>query len=627
MTESVEGKDTTVAATSESLVGRRVRIAGNLATIRWGPGPVKAPPSKKSSVKSEGDGPAADAAAEPATPATVEVVGVEYDEPGHGKHDGMHQGERIFTCPPGHGSFVKVEKLELGVSIQWAIADKYFSGLLQEAAPKQVRSEAVDALEYVDSKGREKAMNVELVGRYNIEKQQQRLEGFVEASLAESRLEMRYPEDVWDHDWSLPNLKSLWLDKTLLCDWADVVAICELCPQLEWLSLAKTRLAAVPAGGKLQAPRYTPEKPPDTRLVLTPFHSRLRTLVLTETMVTWSDLLAIDQGGHFPCLEHLHLARNRISIGVPDFAGVAEKRPFPRLMSLVLDHNGISDWRVLRRAIDAFPSLQALHLNGNLLGESLEGLAEMAADETPRRLTSLFLAENRLSSWAAIGHLSSYALLELKAQRNPITEGASPVCSTQVLRQVLIGLMPTLLRLNSSEVSAKERTAAERYLLALSKQESPVVKSLAEACDVPAHVNRLQAIHGEIVGGDCTEEAQASRAALVNALVEVTLRPIGAAIMEQPQVKKRVPHTMTVAELKRLCQLLFKQVPLDRIGLLLADPALPFGLPFDDESRELGFYGVSDGAEIRVDDLADSKFQKGEKRVENLAAQMASDDV
>lgn len=627
MTGSVEGDRAMVATAAESLIGRRARIAGNLATIRWGPGPVQAPPSKKSSLKSEGDGPAADAPAEAATPATVEVVGVEYDEPGHGKHDGTHQGVRIFTCPPGHGSFVKVEKLELGVSIQWAIADKYFSGLLQEAAPKQVRSEAVNALDYVDSKGREKAMNVELVGRYNVEQQQQRLEGFVEASLAESRLELRYPENVWDHDWCLPNLKSLWLDKTLLCDWADVVAICELCPQLEWLSLAKTRLAAVPTDGSLKAPRYAPEKPPDTRLVLTPFYSRLRTLVLTETMMTWPDLLAIDRGGHFPCLEHLHLARNRLSIGVPEFAGVGEKPPFPRLMSLVLDQNDITDWRVLRRAIDAFPSLQALHLNGNLLGESLEGLADMAADQTPRRLSALFLAENRLSSWAAIGHLSSYALLELKVQRNPITEGASPVCSTQVLRQVLIALMPTLVRLNSSEVSAKERTAAERYLLALAKQESPVVKSLAEACDVSAHVNRLQSIHGEIVGGDCTEEAQASRAALVNALVEVTLRPIGAAIMEQPQVKKRVPHTMTVAELKRLCQLLFKQVPLDRIGLLLADPALPFGLPFDDESRELGFYGVSDGAEIRVDDLADSKFQKGETRVENLVAQISSDDV
>lgn len=62
---------------------------------------------------------------------------------------------------------------------------------------------------------------------------------------------------------SLPNLKSLWLvpasasasrtvrpfvvtscaeDKTLINDWADVREICELCPNLEWLSLSRTRL-------------------------------------------------------------------------------------------------------------------------------------------------------------------------------------------------------------------------------------------------------------------------------------------------------------------------------------------------------------------------------------------------
>merc|ERR1719272_979169 len=120
-----------------------------------------------------------------------------------------------------------------------------------------------------------------------------------------------------------------------------------------------------------------------------------------------------------------------------------------------------------------------------------------------------------------------------------------------------------------------------------------------------AHAARLLEIHGDVVGGGMTEEAQASRGALCNALVEVTLRPIGAAILEQMEVKKKLPHTMTVADLKRLCFSIFKKVPLDRLNLVLADPGLPFGMPLDDESRELGFYGVCDGAEIRVDDLKD----------------------
>lgn len=694
------------SATSGSLVGRRVRVGGHAATVRWGPGRVQAPPSKRpaavAGAASEAGGADGDAGGEalPAAPATVEVLGIEYDEAGHGKHDGTHQGARLFQCEAGLGSFVKVEKAELGISFQRALAEKYFAAMLPTAAQRGARAEAVDAMEYVDSKGRDKEMTVELVGRYGIEQRQQRLEGFVEIALAESNLSGRYPEDVWDGDWSLPNLKSLWLDKTLIEDWSDVMAICELCPQLEWLSLVRTRpgiprvggddertAAAVPVGaaaagiaGSSYSSRAAALRPPrgapalgagDQRLALTPFTCQVRTLVLSSSAVTWRDLLALDAAAAFPCLEHLHLAQNRLSEGIPaELATAAEaveaaaaaaqagreqpaaasedgdapaprpwRQPFPNLKTLILDGNGISDWRVIRRAIVLFPALQALHLNGNLLGQTLDGLAELAADERPRRLTALFLNENRVSSWKALGALSRYALLELKLQRNPVTDGATPVASPQLLRQVLIALMPTLMRLNASEIPAKERVAAERYLLAAVGQAAAavgattgagggggggggMVEALGEACDLPGHAARLRAVHGEVVGGDVTEEAQAARSALVHALVQVSLRPIGAAILDQAPVKKRLPHTMTVAELKRLCQQIFKQVPLPRVRLLLADPGLPFGVPFDDESRELGFYGVCDGAEIRVDDTADASGDREASRVEGLAARM-----
>merc|ERR1719329_440877 len=143
-----------------------------------------------------------------------------------------------------------------------------------------------------------------------------------------------------------------------------------------------------------------------------------------------------------------------------------------------------------------------------------------------------------------------------------------------------------------------------------------MMESLRESCNLGAHLDRLQSVHGEIVGGADNEEAQAHRSALVHALVEITMRPIGAAILHQQAVSKRVPHTMTVAELKRLCHSMFKAVPLERIRLLLADAALPFGVPFDDENRELGFYGICNGAEIRVDDIQDMRGMKDVKRAE-----------
>jgi len=534
----------------------------------------------------------------------VEVVGIEYDEEGLGKHDGTHQGTRLFTCKHGHGSFVKTEKIERGVSIQRALAGKYFAADLPEAAKKSQAKEEVDAMDYTDSKGREKTMAVEFVGRYGIEQRQSRLEGFVEMALADSNAQSRYPEDIWTGDWSLPNLKNLWLDKTLVDNWGDVKALCELCPILDWLSLARTRMKPLIRGEPIPPPIGRPPPSPDCRLVLEPFACRVKTLVLTQTRLTWESLLAVDAASLFPCLENLHLASNGMSEGIPKL----DHSPFPHLRTLILDDNQISDWQVLQRACATFPKLEQLHLSANQLGEasSLEGLLGVAEDQTPRRLTSLFLSENRFASWQSIGALSGYAVLELKAQRIPLTEGDAPLASPMLLRQVFIALMPTVLRLNASEVTVKERTAAERYVLGLAAQgSSAMVKALGETCDIAAHVSRLQKIHGDVVGGEVTEEAQAARSTLVFSLVEVTLRPVAAAILEQPAVVKKLPHTMTVGELRRLSQTLFKKVPLERVRLVLADPALPFGLPFEDDSRELGFYGVGDGGEIRVDDLSD----------------------
>lgn len=405
-------------------------------------------------------------------------------------------------------------------------------------------------------------------------------------------------------------MKSLWIDNTLLSEWAEVIAIAELCPDLEWLSVSKNRLRPLTLGSPLPPPRNLPMPSADAaRIALAPFQSKLRTLALNDTMTRWSDILVLDAGGHFPNLEHLHLARNRLTEGLPsdELLVSQSKKPLPNLKSLVLDGNDIKDWRVLKRAVTCFPSLEVLHLNQNLLGSCMDGLEEMATDATERRLTSLSLNDNQLSTWIAVTALAGYSLLELKLQRNPISEGPQPVASPQVVRQMLIAMMPTLMRLNSSEVPQKERMIAERYFLALSQQGNAVTKALQESVHFAGHLARLIALHGEVVGGADTEEAQATRSALVNCLCEVVLQPVGAAILEQAPIQKRVPHTMTVSELKQLCHSLFKKVPLARMQLLLADPGLPWAVPFEDESRELGFYGVTDGAQIRVDDTADAR--------------------
>lgn len=578
-----------------SLVGRRVRINGNLATAHWGPGELQAPPAKKTVSLPE----SADAVGGAPILTVLQVVGVEYDLAGLGKHDGTYQDQRLFICKAGHGSFAKVDKVEVGVSLQTALAGKYFAALCEGAA----------------TKGNKEEVGAELLGRYDIEQRQKELEAFKEMSLADTNLETRYPEDVWQFDWSLPNLKSLWLDKTLLADWADILSICQLCPRLEWLSLARTRLKPLPQEGATLIPSGAPETS-DARIAKGTFACRIQTLVLSSTGITWQDILALDSTGCFPCIEHLHLSQNELSEGVPELCCSGDRgtpRALPRLKTLMLDGNGVSDWFVLHRAIAAFPTLESLHLSGNSLGGTLQGLADMSANAAPRCLTSLSLNENRLSSWQAVGALSAYALLELKVQRNPLTEGERPAASPQLLRQVLVALMPTLTRLNASEVTARERLAAERYFLALAQnRDHEIIRALNESCNVESHAARLQSIYAEVTG---------------EFLVEVTLQPFGAEILEQKSVMKKVPHIMTIIQLKTLAWQAFgEKIPLERLQLLLVDPAVPFGVAFADESRELGFYGVQDGARFRVDDSGDAQGDKLLKKVDNLEKLLTAAD-
>lgn len=585
----------------ESFVGKRVRVNGQLATAHWGPGELQAP-AKKPSAKEAAEG------KEAPPPEMMTVVGIEYDAPGLGKHDGMYQGKRLFTCKAGHGAFAKMDKVELGVSLQTALVEKYFAALREGAATKARRSEEVGTL------GEDETMTVSMLGRYDIEQRQKELEAFKEMSLAETNLETRYPEDVWQFDWSFPNLKSLWLDKTLLADWADIIAICQLCPRIEWLSLARTRLKSLPEDGSVPLPEGAPQTA-DARIARGTFACRVQTLVLSSTGATWRDVFALDYTGCFPCLEHLHLAQNGLTEGVPEVTYREDgARALPRLKSLVLDGNGVSDWYVLKRAIRAFPTLEVLHLNTNSLGGSLEGLTDMSSDTAARCLTSVFLQENQLSSWQAVGAVSNYALLELKVQRNPLTEGDTPLASPPLLRQVLIALMPTLTRLNNSEVNAKERVAAERYFLALThNQDHVIIRALSEACSVESHATRLKSLYADVVG---------------ELLVEVTLEPFGAELLDQKPFMRKVPHTMTVAELKSLAHQGFgEKVPLDRMQLHLVDPAVPFGIPFADESRDLGFYGVQDGARLRVDDTADAQGDKMCKAIDNLEKRMLASDM
>lgn len=281
---------------------------------------------------------------------------------------------------------------------------------------------------------------------------------------------------------------------------------------------------------------------------------------------------------------------------------------------------------MLQRCVRAFPNLKSLDLNENLLGETMDGLSDVAVDQTPRFLTVLNLSRNKIATWAQLGAVAGYALLELRMQHNPITEGDTALTSWQVLRQVAIAVMPTILRFNSGEVNASERKQSEiHFLRAHARDGSPVVAGLRETCDVDAHLARIRASY-DINEGPSEGDTVKLGSTLADCIVEVRLQPVGTAIMEMPELKKKLPGTMTVGDLKRLCCKLFKQkIPLDRLTLTMGDGIIHF--PLDTDHWDLSFYGICEGQVIKIDDAQDSSFEKGAKQVEALASSLEDHDA
>lgn len=124
-------------------VGCRVRIIKDFATVRY-VGPVE---------KQEGT-----------------WVGVEWDDPSRGKHDGSTAGVRYFECSSGGNaaSFVRIERVHFGVGVLEALLARYTN---QTA---EFGEQVADDQLYVHTT-RQRRVKVQLVGEEKIQQQQRQV--------------------------------------------------------------------------------------------------------------------------------------------------------------------------------------------------------------------------------------------------------------------------------------------------------------------------------------------------------------------------------------------------------------------------------------------------------------------
>ncbi|XP_074118552.1 tubulin-specific chaperone E isoform X3 [Sminthopsis crassicaudata] len=374
------------------VIGRRIDVNGELGTVRYfgNVPPVKGP-----------------------------WIGVEWDNPLRGKHDGSHEGTIYFKCRhPTGGSFIRPNRVNFGVDFLTAIKNRY--GL------ENTKEEDGNEMIVIGNKP------VETVGFDSIKKFQSQLNRLQEVSVWSSAVSCA--GNKGEIAQTCPNIRRIDLSKNLLSSWNEVISIAAQLKYLEVLNLSENKLKFL----------YDSPSPSFT-------FSALKVLVLNRTGITWTEVLWHAKG--WPVLEELYLASNDITISerptdtlqTLKLLDLSNNQPIdgdqlfqiaylPRLEQLILSDNRISALHFpdvgLGCKTSMFPSLQYLVINGN-----------------------------QISQWSSINELDKLQSLQsLSCTQNPLTGGSK---EPQTIRQLIIAKIGQLKILNKCEILPEERRGAE----------------------------------------------------------------------------------------------------------------------------------------------------------------------
>ncbi|XP_014118894.1 PREDICTED: tubulin-specific chaperone E isoform X2 [Pseudopodoces humilis] len=248
-------------------------------------------------------------------------LGVEWDDPQRGKHDGSYEGIQYFTCRhPKGGSFIRPNKANFGVDFLTAVKDRY--GLNDQ---QDVQYGTGDTVVF----GRK---TVEFVGMDSVAEQQRQLNKLVDISVRECAVSHAGQEEEISR--ACANMRHINLSKNLISSWETVTAIASQVQNLETLNVR-----------------------PDNVL------QTLKLLDLSDNQLLDGNQMHLI--AQLPRLEQLILRNTGISsIQFPDVAFGCKTKMFPSLKRLAINGNKISQWSSINE-LDKLPSLRALQCNNN----------------------------------------------------------------------------------------------------------------------------------------------------------------------------------------------------------------------------------------------------------------------
>ncbi|XP_022655924.1 tubulin-specific chaperone E-like isoform X2 [Varroa destructor] len=454
-------------------------------------------------------------------------LGVEWDDPARGKHNGCYNGTQYFkTRHATGGSFVRPSKAELGISVTEAIKAKYFEHEKDEKTKgkdkQSTENEADVWLLGNIGNARSNIKIIEFVGPEmvsELQSRQERLRIVNLHNLPVSSAGREIPSVA-------PFIYELDLSHTLLSHWDTVALIAQQLPHLTELKLGKNHLRVPSLVTKHQEA----------------FQS-VKNISLEASNLTWEHILQL--APMWPHIEALEVSANNISsLTTPP------KSLFYNLQSLSLQENPLSSWQEVAH-LAYLPKLRELYLNGcRLQSISFPGAPGQQIEQFTN-LERLEVAGNSLTSWRSIAELEKLgALRQLRVNGNPVMETAGSF--DEAFNEILCRL-GRVSNLNRMDVSRETRKNAELYYLKkcfvdYQRSQSGVENDALQFHCLHPRFSHLLKEYGEpviVVAENKPENIKKTLLSLVFIAVDnPSLLP----------VEKKVPSSMSLTNLKKMLE-------------------------------------------------------------------------
>lgn len=485
-------------------------------------------------------------------------LGVEWDNPERGKHNGSHGGVCYFTCRhPTGGSFVRPKKVSFGVDFLSAVKERYELELDQAISKETTLS----------------TREVELVG-FNSVLEEQQIKNLKWVALR--FCEVSGPGASQEIKTNTPNVTLLDLMGNLLSSWEVVAAITEQLEQLQILCLSENRL--------------TLSSNPSN---FTHAFSCLRLLTLNSCAITWPQVLHC--APMWPHIEELIVVSNDITelqrpvdvlqnLKVLDLANnnlvqesLLELSHLPRLENLSLLNTGLSD----------------IHFSDALPGSKTQSFPA---------LKILNLADNNITEWGVINELEKLrALVRLFCRRNPLINSEK---NMETSHQLIIARLSQLEILDGRTVTYEDRRGAEldycrkfgRAWMQAGGHPNPA-QNQPSAEFLTQHPRYLSLI--QKYGAPDEEELKEQKPfSLKDQLLNITFEfPENA---DRKPIQRKLPGSMIVQKVKSLLSRLLKipgaEIQLTYVSYKMKEKEIEI----DNDLKTLEFYSVESGDRILV---------------------------